>query len=401
MKWILLFAVSFSSLNLIAQTDLEWFIKSKIFEEKNKIDTSIYLVSQAISIKPEQIYYKHRAQLFLKSKNIDNALNDLILIQDTNDSEVKYKIASCYAIMQNWKEADIWLRKYLITNNKISSTLIKSDTVFSQFKITSQWEAIWKKDWYSDYENYISEICYLYSKGLNSEIYDVVDSALKYFPDKEELWLWRAKAFKFGNNSKEEMLSLDKALKLNPTRVDILIHRASLLRKDGKSKKAILDYSLVLTLQPWNVKCLKERGITKIEVLDYNGAITDLLKYHFYDNEDGSALFFAGHAAFLKGDLDQAIENFSDAIKLNSNIAESYFERGRCYLDQLKYDLAFSDLCMAVDIKPNNGEYFCYRGLIYFGLKNKLGACHDWEKARSLDYPKAEEYLLRFCSDIK
>jgi hypothetical protein len=56
---------------------------------------------------------------------------------------------------------------------------------------------------------------------------------------------------------------------------------------------------------------------------------------------------------------------------------------------------------MAIDLKPNNGEIFCFRGLSYFGLKNKLGACHDWQKAKTLEYPKAEEYLLRFCSDLK
>jgi tetratricopeptide (TPR) repeat protein len=211
----------------------------------------------------------------------------------------------------------------------------------------------------------------------------------------------RAKAYKFGNNPKEEMNSLDNALKYNSSRIDILILRASLLRKSGKSKKAILDYTSVLNIQPWNVKCLKERGIAKIEISDYNGAIADLLKYHTYDNEEGSALYYAGHAAFLKGETSNAIEIFSMAVKFNENLSESYYERGRCYLDQLNYDLAFSDLCIAIDIKPNNGEYFCYRGLIYFGLKNKLGACHDWEKAKSLDYPMAQEYLLRFCSEIK
>lgn len=401
MKFILFLFVTISFINTIAQSDLDYFIKSKIYEEKGQIDTSIYLVTQAINANPIQLYYKHRAQLFFNSKNADNALIDFLQVNDSSDAELKYKIASCYALNKNWNETEIWLKKYLQTSSKMPAILIKSDTVFMKFKSTAKWKEIWDNSWYSDYENYITDIYYLNSKGLNSEIYDVVDSALKYFPEKDELWFWRAKAFKFGNNPKEELVSIDKALKLNPYRIDLLIYRANLLRKDGKSKKAIIDYSTILTIQPWNIRCLKERGISKIEVADYNGAIADLLKFSSYDFEDGAALYYAGHAAFLKKDLNQAIEIFSKAVKLNDFTAESFFERGRCYIDQLKYDSAFSDLCMAVDIKPNNGEFFCYRGLAYFGLKNKLGACHDWEKAKSLDYPKAEEYLLRFCSDIK
>ncbi|MBI5539902.1 MAG: tetratricopeptide repeat protein [Bacteroidia bacterium] len=401
MKFIIFLFVTISFFNAIAQSDIDYFIKSKIFEEKGQIDTSISLISEAIAVNPSQLYFKHRAQLFYNSKNVNKALIDFLQVNDSIDSDVKYKIASCYAINKKWDEAEIWLRKYLKTENKIPAILVKSDTVFSKFKLTVNWKNLWDINWYSDYENYITDIYYLSSKGLNSEIFDVVDSALKYFPNKDELWFWRAKAFKFGNNPKEEMSSVDKALKINPTRIDLLLYRANLLRKDGKSKKAIIDYSSVLTLQPWNIKCLKERGISKIEATDYNGAINDLMKCSSYDSEDGVALYYAGHAAFLNENLNQAIEIFSKAVKLNDFNSDSYFERGRCYIDQLKYDLAFSDLCMAVDLKPNNGEYFCYRGLAYFGLKNKLGACHDWEKAKSLDYPKAEEYLLRFCSDIK
>ena len=401
MKWILFFILIFNYTYTFSQSDFELFVKSKIFEDKEKIDTSIYLISQAISIKSEQLYLENRGQLFFKIKDYKSALNDFIQVKDSNNYEIRYKIACCYAAIENWNETDNWLRKYLASNNKLPANVIKSDAIFSKFKTTIQWSEIWNKNWYSGYENYISEMCYLYSKGLYSEIFDVVDSSLKYFNEKEELWLWRAKAFKFGNNPKEEMSSLDKALKINPTRVDILLIRANLLKKDGKSKKAIVDYSSALEIQPWNVKFLKERGISKIESADYNGAIADFLKYFSYDNADGSALYYAGHAAFLKGDYKNAIELFTNTLKLKSNLVECYFERGRCFLDLLNYESAFTDFCMAIDLKPSSGEIFCYRGLSYFGLKNKLGACHDWQKAKSLDYPKAEEYLLRFCSDLK
>ena len=128
------------------------------------------------------------------------------------------------------------------------------------------------------YEDYLSELFYIQSKGKNEELFDVIDSALKHYPDKAELWVWRSKAFNYGNNPKESMKSLDMAIKCDPSRTDVMIVRAENLRKEGKGKKAINDYNSILTMEPWNIKVLKERGKTKIEVTDYSGAITDLLK---------------------------------------------------------------------------------------------------------------------------
>ncbi|PIP54581.1 MAG: hypothetical protein COX07_04545 [Bacteroidetes bacterium CG23_combo_of_CG06-09_8_20_14_all_32_9] len=398
-KWFTLFLLIINYFISIAQTDLEWFIKSKVAEDYNKIDTAIFFVSKAIADKPNPIYLYQRAELFLKNKDIKSALNDFISASEKGENEIKYKIASCYTDLQNWSETDTWLRKYLAGNNKIPINAIKTDTVFSKFKTTPFWDEIWKKNWYSDYEYYLADLYYLSLKGLNSEAYDIIDNALKQFPKKEELWFWKAKAYIYGNNHKEVMLSLDKALMCNPKRVDILLFRADLLRKDRKNKKAINDYSTAFTIQPWNIKCVKERGITKIETADYNGAIADLLYYHNYDNLDGNSLYFAGHAAYLKGDFKQSISILNEAIKLNDgSLSDSYFERGRCYVEQLNYDLAFSDLCMAIDLNPGKGEYFYYRGLTYYGLKNKIGACHDWEKARTLNYLQAEQYMLRICN---
>ena len=110
-------------------------------------------------------------------------------------------------------------------------------------------------------------------------------------------------------------------------------------------------------------------------------------------------LYYAGHAAYLKGDLKQSIELFTLALKgkANSMLQDIFFERGRSYYDMMDYEKAFSDFCMAIDLNTSKGEYFYYRGLTYYAQKNKTGACHDWEKAKKLDYLQAQEYMLRFC----
>lgn len=384
-----------------AQTDLDYYIKSKVEESYNKIDTSIILVSKAIDLKPESIYYTQRANLFLKNKNYNNAISDFTKASESGNNNSNYEIAKCYALLQNWEQTDIWLRKYLSGSDKTPSNIIKTDSSFTKFKNTEQWTEIWKNNWFSEYENYITDIYYLYKKGFHSDIYDVIDSALKHYPQKDELWLWRAKAFEYGNNPKEVLLSLDNSIKCNPNRADILYLRAKLLFKNGKFKKAIIDYTNALNVEPFNILLLKERGLAKIEVEDYTGAINDFVTYQSFYYKDANAFFFAGKSAYLNKDINKAIDFFSKALNIDNSLANCYNERGRCYLDNGDYNNAFSDFCMAIDMNPNNGEFFYYRGLTYFELKNNIGACSDWEKAKNLNYLQAEQYMLRICSEIK
>jgi len=401
MRCFLIFCLTLISTITFPQSDLEYFIKSKVEESYNKSDTSIYFVSKAISIKPEFIYYSYRASLYFKKNDYNKAVEDFLQASQSGDNINNYNIAKCYSILQNWEQTNIWLRKYLSGNNKLPSNIIKTDSCFETFKNNKLWTEVWKNNWYSNLENYIADIYYLYSKGTDAEIFDVIDSALKYYPQNDELWLWRAKAFEFGNNPKEVLLSFDNALKFNPNRADILCMRAKLLNKNGKYKKAITDYTNALNIEPYNIQLLKERGLAKIEIDDFKGALEDLTKYQSYYYIDANALYYAGKAAYLNKSLQQAIALFSNALKIDNSLANCYFERGRCYLEENKLDTAFNDFCMAIDLNPNDGEYFYYRGLNYFELKNNIGACSDWEKAKNLNFIQAEQYMLRVCSKMR
>lgn len=102
MKFFVLFYFITISYFTFAQSDLDYFIKSKVEESYNKIDTSIILISKAINLKPESIYYTQRANLYLKSKDYNNAINDFKKVAESGNNNSNYEIAKCYALIQNW-----------------------------------------------------------------------------------------------------------------------------------------------------------------------------------------------------------------------------------------------------------------------------------------------------------
>jgi tetratricopeptide (TPR) repeat protein len=122
---------------------------------------------------------------------------------------------------------------------------------------------------------------------------------------------------------------------------------------------------------------------------------------------------------------NKAIDCFTEAIKLNGAEAEYYYLRGYLYLDLFKNDQAMADLNKALELNPKHGEAYFERGNLYYRskdfkrqiaeydkaiaavpqsgkfyywrgdaklqqLKDKEGACADFNKALELGYKRAE-----------
>ena len=64
-------------------------------------------------------------------------------------------------------------------------------------------------------------------------------------------------------------------------------------------------------------------------------------------------------------DYENAVLNYSHAIRLNPKSAETYFDRGTAYEMLRRYDAALSDYRKAANIKiPRFGCVFSYRRLL-------------------------------------
>ena len=103
------------------------------------------------------------------------------------------------------------------------------------------------------------------------------------------------------------------------------------------------------------------------------------------DNSDRQAEAFndRGVAYRLKGELDRAIQDYSQAIKLNGKFADAYNNRGVAYDRKGDYDRAISDLDQAVKLKPAAEVYF-NRGNAFLGKNQYDHAIDDFNQALKL-----------------
>src|SRR6476620_3091330 len=92
-----------------------------------------------------------------------------------------------------------------------------------------------------------------------------------------------------------------------------------------------------------------------------------------------------GNAYTAKGDLDRAILDFDQSIKLDPTSAKPFNNRGAAYLRKGEYDLALASLDQAIKLNPSNGRAFVNRAGVYLKKNEYDRAARDYDEAIRLD----------------
>jgi tetratricopeptide (TPR) repeat protein len=107
-----------------------------------------------------------------------------------------------------------------------------------------------------------------------------------------------------------------------------------------------------------------------------------------------------------RGEPENAIKDFTEAIRLNPKSASAFHSRGIVYRRMTEYDKAVADLTEAIRLDPEGAMAFSVRGITYSSMKEYDKAIRDYDEAIRLD-PKDDlvlnykAWLLATCPDDK
>jgi tetratricopeptide (TPR) repeat protein len=128
-----------------------------------------------------------------------------------------------------------------------------------------------------------------------------------------------------------------------------------------------------------------DRGDTFFKESKYNQAIADYTEALRLNPESARAYGSRGDAYRGKKEYDQAIADYTEALRLNPNSVRAYNSRGDAYRGKKEYDQAIADYTEALRLNPESARAIASRGETYHALSRYDEALADFDRAIALD----------------
>ncbi len=118
-----------------------------------------------------------------------------------------------------------------------------------------------------------------------------------------------------------------------------------------------------------------------------------IIAYFVFGFMRGVSCYNRGAAHLAKGEYDQAIACFDEALRIEPSFAEAYCNRGTAYYEKGYFDAAISDFSKAIEIEPSFAQAYYNRAVAYFDKIEYDKALQDVQKAQSLGCQVSPEFL--------
>jgi tetratricopeptide (TPR) repeat protein len=221
--------------------------------------------------------------------------------------------------------------------------------------------------------------------------------ALFFDPGQEAAHYAKARVFSKLGQEANALAEYNVVLASNPTRLDALERRAALCVTLGDFRQTLDDCNQLVSLQP--KKCspyvFANRGIANYMLGNRDEAVKDFTAALKLKGKDEALLTRRGATYSLLGQVDNAVKDYDAAIKLYPKSAEAYAGRAQCWLRAKKFSNAFADFDRAVKLSPINAALLTQRGASYAITKQYDRADKDFAKALAINPRYAGAYRER------
>ena len=199
-------------------------------------------------------------------------------------------------------------------------------------------------------------------------------------------------------NTERAILALDNAIAQNPFFAEIYLKRSKLLFTLGRYSEAREDLAHAMQLNPYlgifhnSTQKMGKLQLIALQIQQHEDFIEDNIS-----PEIGS-IWEQSLEKKLAGDISGAYTDLRTVFdRLPQPEALLYDLRGSMHFLMEDYYKAVNDYSQAILLEPNVAEYYFNRGVARLFTYNRSAACEDLEKSKDLGYERSEDKLRYFC----
>lgn len=134
-------------------------------------------------------------------------------------------------------------------------------------------------------------------------------------------------------------------------------------------------------------------GDNKLRAGNYNDAIENFTRVLKIDSNHINALSKRAFCYSLTGSYQEAIADFDKVIKIKPDYLQGYLSRGSAKNKTKQFSQAIVDFNKVLTLDPKNTEALNNRGWAKKGLNDLEGACGDWLESKKLGNSEAKIIL--------
>ncbi|MBN3910667.1 MAG: tetratricopeptide repeat protein [Nostoc sp. NMS1] len=253
-----------------------------------------------------------------------------------------------------------------------------------------------------DWLNYGNEL--LRSFKLEDSL-TALNQAIKLNPKLSQAYYLKGWILSFQEKSKEALADFDKATQLDPKSPQAWRMKSSLLSNLKKYPEALKAIDKAIEMQSNSISDPAKKIKSSFTFYPLRiGILIELERYQealeysnkFIDTKKYAIGYILRGLIYLKlKEYDKVVANFNRAIELKPNNPNYYLARGDFYEIRKENQKAFADYNQAIKLQPTNPELYINRAVAYqvFGDNKKVMA--DFNQAIKLDRKRAKSYIAR------
>ena len=220
---------------------------------------------------------------------------------------------------------------------------------------------------------------------------DDFDEAIRINPNDERFYNNRGLAKRHLGQYESAVDDFDEAIRINPNDVAFHYHRGLANNNLEDYESAIDDFDEAIRINSDYAKAYYHRGLARFYLARDESTITDYDEVHL-----NSAYAFRQYME----DYESAIDDFDEAIRINSDYAEAYYHRGRTKHYLAQYELAIVDYDEAIRINSDYAEAYYHRAEANSSFGHLIEAKADLQTAKQLAEKTNDTDLMKRIDDL-